>query len=360
MARTVAFGAMAHDLPPDLPVLPTTVVGSYAQPSWFYAAKELMEADRFGPTDIAETFDDAVDRAVADQEEAGLDIISDGEMRRASFVWAFASRMTGLRDAGPLRKMGPMSLDMRSVQETTGPVGVPHGMGAVEEFEYVRTRSDRQIKVPLPGPFALTTFIRPVEHYRDRTHLAEAFVPALNDEIRRLAAAGCKWIQLDEPATPGYAANDPHTAADIARLFNACVEGVSGVHLSLHVCFGSFRKLPYAKKTYAPYFPDLLAARADQFVLEFATREMAEIEQWSSWAPDRELGAGIIDIRTHYCETPDDVAEKVRRCLDHVPAEKLYLTTDCGLRYVHRTLARAKITNLVAGVRLVRHQLAGS
>ncbi len=253
-----------------------------------------------------------------------------------------------------------MSLDMRSVQETTGPVGVPDGMGAVAEFEYARTRTDRPIKVPLPGPFALTTFIRPVEHYRDRTHLAEAFVPALNAEIRRLAAAGCTWIQLDEPATPGYAANDPHSAADIARLFNQCVEGVSGVHLSLHVCFGSFRKLPYAKKTYAPYFPDLLEARADQFVFEFATREMSEIEQWPSWAPDRELGAGIIDVRTHYCETPDDVAERVRHCLRHVPAGKLFLTTDCGLRYVHRTLARAKITNLVAGVRQVRAELAGA
>ena len=203
------------------------------------------------------------------------------------------------------------------------------------------------IKIPLPGPFALTTFIRPVEYYTDRTHLAEAFVPALNHEIRQLAAAGCNWIQLDEPATPGYAANDPHTPADIARLFNACIEGVTGVHFSLHICFGSFRKLPYAKKTYARYFPDLLEAKADQFVLEYGTREMAEIEQWMNWAPDRELGAGIIDIRTHYCETPDDVAERVRKCLDHVPADKLFLTTDCGLRYVHRTLARQKINNLV-------------
>ena len=118
----------------DLPLLPTTVVGSYAHPSWFYAAKELMEADRFGPTDVEETFDDAVDRAIADQVEAGLDIVSDGEMRRASFVWAFASRMTGLRDAGPLRKMGPMSLDMRSVQETTGPVGVPDGAVTTVSF----------------------------------------------------------------------------------------------------------------------------------------------------------------------------------------------------------------------------------
>jgi 5-methyltetrahydropteroyltriglutamate--homocysteine methyltransferase len=340
-----------------LPLLPTTVVGSYAHPSWLYAAKELIEADRFGPVDIAETFDDAVDRAIVDQEEAGLDVISDGEMRRASFVWAFASRMTGLRDAGAPRKIGPMSLDMRNVQETTGPVGVPNGMGAVAEFQYASRRTTKPIKVPLPGPFALTTFIRPVEHYADRTELAEAFVPALNAEISALAAAGCRWIQLDEPATPGYAANDPHSPADIARLFNACIAGVSGVHFSLHVCFGSFRKLPYAKKTYRPYFPDLLEARCDQFVFEYATREMAEIEQWPTWAPDRELGAGIIDIRTHYCETPDDVAERVRRCLEFVPADKLFLTTDCGLRYVHRTLARQKITNLVAGVRKVRAEL---
>ena len=344
-------------MPHGLPILPTTVVGSYAHPSWFYAAKELMEAGRFGPVDVDETFDDAVDRAILDQEEAGLDVISDGEMRRASFVWAFASRMTGLRDGGAPRKMGPMSLDMRNVQETIGPVGVPNGMGAVEEFAYASGRTTTPIKIPLPGPFALTTFIRPVDYYTDRTHLAEAFVPALNHEIRQLAAAGCKWIQLDEPATPGYAANDPHTPADIARLFNACIEGVTGVHFSLHICFGSFRKLPYAKKTYARYFPDLLEAKCDQFVLEYGTREMSEIEQWMNWAPDRELGAGIIDIRTHYCETPDDVAERVRKCLDHVPADKLFLTTDCGLRYVHRTLARQKITNLVAGVRQVRETL---
>ncbi len=84
---------------------------------------------------------------------------------------------------------------------------------------------------------------------------------------------------------------------------------------------------------------------------------MAEIEQWPSWAPERELGAGVIDVRTHYCETPDDVAERVRRCLDHVPADKLYVTTDCGLRYVHRPLAREKLRNLVAGVRQVREEL---
>ena len=126
----------------DLPLLPTTVVGSYAHPSWFYAAKELMEADRFGPTDVEETFDDAVDRAIADQVEAGLDIVSDGEMRRASFVWAFASRMTGLRDAGPLRKMGPdvARHAVRAGDHRTGRRARRHGSG---RGVHLRQHADR-------------------------------------------------------------------------------------------------------------------------------------------------------------------------------------------------------------------------
>ena len=207
-----------------LPILPTTVVGSYAHPSWFYAAKELMEVDRFGPVDIAETFDDAVDRAILDQEEAGLDVISDGEMRRASFVWAFASRMTGLRDGGAPRRMGPMSLDMRNVQETTGPVGVPDGMGAVEEFVYASKRTSRPIKIPLPGPFALTTFIRPVEHYTDRTHLAEAFVPALEP---RDQGAGRRRMHVDPARRTGHTRAMPPTTRTRPRTSPACSTNAS-------------------------------------------------------------------------------------------------------------------------------------
>lgn len=345
-------------MPQPLPILPTTVVGAYAHPSWLYAAQDWINRGQFGPTDIEETYNDAVDRAILDQESAGVDLITDGEMRRESFVWAFAKRATGLRDAGPLRKVGEIGLDLRSVWETTGPVDMPHGLGAVEEFQYLKQHTDRAIKVTMPGPFAMTTFMRPVEYYRDRPHLAEAFVPAINAEIRRLAEVGATFIQVDEPATPGYG-YDPHKPQDIARLFNACIEGVSGVKFALHVCFGTFRKIPYAKKTYAPYFPELLEARVDQFMFEFATRELAEIQRWREWAPERELCAGIIDVRTHYLETPADVAERARVCLEHIPADKLWFSPDCGLRYVPRWLAFGKLKALVAGVKTVREELTG-
>lgn len=339
-----------------LPVLATEMIGSYAHPSWLYAAQAWIREGRFGETDVEETYDDAVDRAIQDQELAGVDVITDGEMRRESFVWAFAKRASGLREVDPPRKVGELGLDQRSVWDTTGPVEMPSGLGAVDEFRYLSARTDRATKISLPGPFAMTSFMRPVEHYRDRPHLAEAFVPAIRQEIQGLAAAGATFIQLDEPATPGYG-YDPHAAADVARLFNACVDGVSGVKLGLHVCFGTFRKITYAKRSYAPYFPDLLAARADQFAFEFANREMFEIDKWSTWAPDRELCAGIVDVRTHYLETPDDVAERARICLEHVAPEKLHLGPDCGFRYVPRWLAFGKMKALVEGVRTVRAEL---
>jgi 5-methyltetrahydropteroyltriglutamate--homocysteine methyltransferase len=342
-----------------LPLLPTTVIGAHGHPAWLYASQEWIANGRFGETDIAELYDDAVDRAIADQELAGIDLITDGEMRRESFVWAFAKRVTGLREVDPPRKVGEIGLDQRTVWETTGPVDMPRGLGAVEEFAYLKERAVRPTKISLPGPFAMTSFMRPVEHYRDRPHLAEAFVPAINDEIRRLAEAGATFVQLDEPATPGYG-YDPHDAKDIARLFNACLEGVKGVRFGLHICFGTFRKITYAKRTYAPYFPDLLEAKVDQFLLEFANREMFEIDRWTSWAPDRELCAGIVDVRTHYLETPEDVAERARICLEHVPAEKLSFSPDCGLRYVPRWLAVGKLKALAEGVRIVRGEVTGS
>jgi 5-methyltetrahydropteroyltriglutamate--homocysteine methyltransferase len=332
------------------------MIGSYAHPAWLYAGQAWIKEGRFGATDIAELYDDAVDRAILDQEIAGIDVITDGEMRRESFVWAFAKRASGLREVDPPRKVGELGLDMRSVWETTGPVDMPHGLGAVDELTYLLEHTTRATKISLPGPFAMTSFMRPVEHYADRPSLAEAFVPAIQAEVRALADAGATYIQLDEPATPGYG-YDPHAPRDLARLFNECVEGVSGVRLGLHICFGTFRKITYAKRSYAHYFPDLLEARADEFCFEFANREMFEIAEWTRWAPDRDLCAGIVDVRTHYLETPEDVAERARICLEHVPAERLSFSPDCGLRYVPRWLAFEKVKALAAGVGIVRAEL---
>ncbi len=343
--------------PPML--LPTTVVGSYALPSWLYAADDWIRRDLYGPTDIRETYDDAVDRAVLDQQLAGIDIITDGEMRRRGFVQSLSGRISGLRETGAPRKVGEVGLDLEPIYETTGRIQVDSGLGIMEEFKYLKQHRGSALKVTVPGPFAITSFLRPVEYYRDRVHLAEEFVEAVNTELRGLAKEGATLIQIDEPATPGYG-YDPHKPTDIARLFNASIEGVTGVKFALHICFGTYKKVPYAKRTYAPYFPDILEAKADQFVLEFANREMSEIEKWPTWAPDRELAAGVIDVRSHYLETPEDVAERIRRCLEYVAPDKLTLCPDCGMRRVVRYLAFAKLKALAAGAHIVRKELSSA
>src|SRR5262245_42163189 len=294
------------------------VVGSYGLPSLVYAADDWMQRDLYGPIDRQETFNDAVDRAIQDQEKAGIDIISDGEMRRRGFVQGFVSKISGLKNVGAPRKVGEAGIDQEPVYETIGPVTVAHGIGIVEEFEYLRDNTKKATKVAVPGPYAITAWYKPVEHYKDRSELAAAFVPAIKDEIRRLAAAGAKYIQIDEPTIPGYGA-DHHTSKDLVRVFNECIAGVTGVKFVMHICFGTHKKIAYAKRSYAPFFPDILEAKADQFALEFANREMSEIERWKEWGGGRDLVAGVIDVRNHYIETPEDVAERIRMCLKYVP-----------------------------------------
>jgi 5-methyltetrahydropteroyltriglutamate--homocysteine methyltransferase len=341
-----------------LPLLPTTVVGSYALPSWVFAADDWIQRGLYGPIDTEETFNDAVDRAIQDQEIAGIDIISDGEMRRRGFVQSFVHKISGLKNIGAPRKVGESGIDQEPVYETTGVVTVGNGMGIVEEFEYLRDHTKKATKVAVPGAFAITAWYKPVEHYKDRTELAWAFVPALKDEIKRLAAAGAKFIQVDEPTIPGYGA-DHHTSKDLIDAFNECIKGVTGVKFGMHVCFGSHKKITYAKRSYRPHFPELFEAKADQFVLEYANREMSEIELWKEWGADRDLVAGVVDIRNHYIETPEDVAERIRACLKYVPAERLYLSPDCGMRRVIRYRAFQKLKSLVEGARIVRYELTG-
>jgi 5-methyltetrahydropteroyltriglutamate--homocysteine methyltransferase len=338
-------------------LLPTTVVGAYGRPSWLHTAKAEIARGAYGPLDTREALDDAVDIAILDQTRAGIDIISDGEMRREGFLGTFATRTSNLRNVGPLRKVGEVGLDMEPILETTGTIEVPLGMGIVEEYEYLRAHTDKPVKVTCPGPLALTAYIRPVEGYRSRRELAEAFVPAINAELKRLVAAGATYIQIDEPAISQVEV-EPTPPADMIALFNQTVEGVSA-RLALHICFGTYRKMAYAPRTYRPYFPLLREARADELVLEFANRLMAEIELWEEFGLPQDLGAGVIDVRNWYVESPEEVAALIRRALQHVPAEKLYLNPDCGLRRQARWVAFKKLQALAQGAAIVRRELHG-
>ncbi len=340
-----------------LPPIPTHVMGSHGFPGWFWTALDKIKAGEYGQTDVKETFDDATQLAIRDQERAGIDIVCDGEMRRFFFVQTFYERMDGLETLPPLRKTGLYAYDSVPRYRPTAKIRITQGLGIVDEFKYLKTQTDRPVKATCPGPVTLSIHVqtRPGDAYdNDRLALCWDLVPAVNAELKALAAAGADYIQVDEPS----AAIVPGQIDEYVRMFNASVDGVRA-KIAYHVCFGNLLSRPRGKRSYRWMFPALRAARCQQFVFEYANREMAEIEMWKEVGVDREVACGVVDVKSFYMETPEDVAERVRRCLEFVPAEKLSLVPDCGFFAVPRWVAAEKLRRLAAGARLARQQLAG-
>ncbi|HEX2035528.1 MAG TPA: methionine synthase [Chloroflexota bacterium] len=339
----------------ELPLLPTSVIGSYAWPSWLHTALAAAQRGEYGPDDVQETQDDAVDLALRDQEDAGVDIVTDGEMRRAGFFTAsFYGHLTGLRELPPRRLVGVVGHDQRESYEIVAPLAAPHGLGLVAEFEYLRRRTSRAIKSTCPGPYTLAGRLKPGSTYKDRMEVAHALAGIINAELRALAGAGADFIQLDEPS---YAVH-PDAPREFVALFNRTVAGV-GAKIGLHLCFGNYVGRPVAKRTYRPLFPHVLEVDASQLALEFANRELAELELWQEFPNDKELAAGLVDVKNYYLESPQDVAERIRAILRYVKPERLTVVPDCGLSQTARWAARAKLQAMVEGTRLVRRQLLG-
>jgi 5-methyltetrahydropteroyltriglutamate--homocysteine methyltransferase len=338
------------------PLLPTSVVGSYARPSWVWVALEAAQRGELGAADVKEVLDDAVDMALRDQEEAGIDVVSDGEMRRSGFFTeSFYGRLTGLRPLDPDRRKGPAGHDQQHRYEVLEPISAPEGLGVAAEYAYARTRTKNPLKVTLPGPFTLSGRLMPGQVYRRREDAAWAFVPIVNTELRALAAAGADFIQIDEPSP----AIHPESKAEFAELFNAAVEGVQA-RFAAHLCFGNFAGRPLGKRSYAQVLDQMMQFNVDQFVLEFANRELGDLSLCREISSARELAAGLVDVKSYYIETPEDVAERIQRVLDYVPAERLTVVPDCGFSQTARWAARAKLQALVEGTKLVRAQLCGN
>lgn len=337
-------------------ILPTSVIGSYAWPSWYVTAVEAIRSDEYGVADVEETLNDAVDTAVRDQVEAGIDIITDGEMRRLGFFTAdFYGRLNGLQIRAPDRRVGAIGHDQRERYEALAPIEAPNGLGLVPEFQYVRERTDKQIKVPCPGPFTLAGRIATGGTYKTRMEVAEAFSEIVRAELLSLVEAGATHIQLDEPS---YAVH-PNDPAAFVDLFNRTVEGVQA-RTGLHLCFGNFVGRPVALRTYKPLFPYILDLNVDELALEFANREMHEIELGAEIAAaGKTLAAGLVDVKNYYLERPEDVAARIRRALEFVPAAQLVIVPDCGLSQTARWAARAKLKAMVAGTNIVRQELCG-
>ncbi|MCB9115486.1 MAG: methionine synthase [Caldilineaceae bacterium] len=337
--------------------LRTTVIGSYPFPGWLEFASTHL--DQFGADDVAELIDDAVVCAIHDQVAAGLDVITDGEQTRLDFNLSFYGYLRGIAHEGQSpRRWGPPAHDQRGKHAIVDSLDAPDGFGVVEEFARLRRLAPPgpTLKASIPGPYTLSGRLLPNDAYADRYAVTEALLPLVQRELVALVEAGCQEITVDEPSMSCYAyREDPDRFVDI---FNRTVAPIVGkCRLSTHLCFGNFKARAVGPRRYAPMFPAFLAMNVDEIHVEMASREFAEIEVIGAIAEQRDVAVGIIDVKSYYIETPEDIAERVRLCLRHAPAERLAFAPDCGLSQTARWAARKKLQNMVAGVRRIRAEL---
>jgi len=335
----------------------TTVVGSYPFPGWLeFATKNLQQ---FGAADMEEMIEDAVIAAIHDQVTAGLDVITDGEQTRLDFNLSFYGFIKGIENnETETRKFGPAAHDQRGKNSITGELSAPDGLGAVKEFQRLQRLAPAGpvLKASVPGPYTLSGRLLPNSRYKDRYEITEALLPFVRAELEALVEAGCTEITVDEPSMSCYAyKEDTRRFVDI---FNRTVKPIVGkCNLSTHLCFGNFKGRPVGYRSIKPMLPDFLDMSVDEIHIEMANREFAEIELLAPFAEKMNVAVGVIDVKNYYIETVADVEERIRKCLNYVPADKLSVAPDCGLSQTARWASRQKLTNMVLGAKKVRESL---
>jgi len=334
-----------------LSILPATVIGSWSFPGWYakFCEDVAEHPEMFGADDREEALRDAVRLAVDDQLRAGADLITDGEMQRVDFNLGFYDYLTGIEPLPPARHWGPPAHDQRSRYGCIAPLDAPKGLGLAEEYRRLRSITSVPVKVPVPGPFTLAGCLHGGSVYMDRREITEALIPLVNREMRTLVDLGVDFIQLDEPSF-ACRPDDPEEFLDIIE---RTVAGVQAT-ISMHMCFGNYRARAVGHRSYRPLFPHLARAKVHQLALEFASREMAEIELASEIKPPMGLAVGLVDVKNTWIEPPELVAERLRLVLRYIDAERVHVTPDCGFSQTARFIATRKLASMVQGVRLVR------
>jgi 5-methyltetrahydropteroyltriglutamate--homocysteine methyltransferase len=337
--------------------LVTTVVGSYPQPDWLIDRERL--GDRLPPRVRArelwrvpepyleEAQDDATRVAVQDMERAGVDVITDGEMRRESYSNRFATALDGvdLDDPG-------VALDRTGHENPVPRVVAPirrKGPVEIRDVEFLRSLTDRRIKITVPGPFTMTQQAQN-DHYRDDRSLALAYAEAVNEELRDLKSAGADVVQIDEP----YLQARPEPAREYAiEAINRALDGIEGETV-LHTCFG-YAHIVHDRPTGYPYLRELADCAATHLSLEAAQPDL-DPEVLRDVA-HKTIVLGVLDLGSSDVETADLVADRIRRALAVVSPERLVVAPDCGMKYLPRERAFRKLEAMVAGARLVREEL---
>lgn len=338
-------------------LIPTTLVGSYPQPDWLVDKETLLASGpprvrmesvwRIPPALLEEAQDDATLAALHDQERAGIDIVSDGEVRRESYFNRFANALDGIDIDNP-GVVPSRSGNPTPVPRVVGPIRRTRPV-QVRDVEFLRRHTDKPIKITIPGAFTMAKLALD-EYYNDRATLIAAYADALNEEIRELKTAGADVIQIDEPymqANPEEA--DAHGVDAIDRALDG-IDGPTAVHL----CFG-YAYVVKDKPAGYSFLPQLDACTADAISIEAAQPDLdPEILEK---LPSKKVLFGVIDLGTEEVETPDIVAERLRGALKHISADRLIAAPDCGMKYLPRDIAFEKLQAMVKGANIVRQEI---
>ena len=337
-----------------MPALPTSLVGSYAQPNWLIDREKLAarfpprvrarELWRIDPRWLEEAQDDATLLAIRDQERAGLDIVTDGEMRRESYSNRFANALTGVDLDNPGTALD-RSGHPNPVPRVVGPIERKHPV-QVGDLEFLKANTDRLVKMTVPGPFTMSQQAQN-DHYEHDAECALAYAAAVNAEIGDLFAAGADIVQIDEP----YMQARPEKAREYGRdALAAALAGHAGT-TAVHICFG-YAAIIHERPSGYSFLSELAGVECDQISIETAQSGLdcsvlADL-------PGKTIILGVIDLDDPAVETPETVAERIRRALPYKGVGELVAAPDCGMKYLPRESAFGKLQSLVAGARLVR------
>lgn len=344
----------------NLPLLPSMSIGSAASPGWLFVFRERIRQGGAGPADVEEAFEDATRIAIDDQVEAGLDVICDGEVRRNRFVYEMYDRLIGIERVAPARRIGVPGYDRAPSFVANQRIAVARGgLGIVDEYRRLLAMCPgRALKVAFPGPLTFANNIEPGAAYGEgaaaRARLLDDLIAIVGSEISDLAKAGCDFVQIDEP---GFA-NPPWdlTVAAGAEAINAAIGGRREL-CAVHVCFGNNASHPYVRRDFGRLFPGMDRLDCRMLLLEFANREMADLDRMKDLSRRYEIAAGVVDVKSFHQETAEEVAERIRRVLAFVPAERLAITADCGFSALPRWLAKVKMKAMAAGAAMARAEL---
>ncbi len=339
-----------------LPLLPTTLVGSYPQPEWLIDRAKLskmvprVKMDDLwlvAPDQLEAKQDEATTLAIEDQERAGLDIISDGEQRRESYSNRFATALEGIDLDNP----------GTTINRSGKPIPVPRVSGKirrrnaveVRDTQFLRSQTNKPVKMTIPGPFTMGKQAQN-DFYKTEEEVAMDYAAVVNEEIKDLFKAGADIVQLDEP----WMQQHPQKAREYGlKTLARALDGVTGT-IAIHLCFG-YAAVVHEKPPGYSFLAELEKSGAQQISIEAAQPKL-DLKVLED-LPSKTIILGVIDLADKNVETPQIVAERIRRALPHVPAQRLIIAPDCGMKYLPREIAFGKMQAMVEGTRIVRKEL---